>query len=179
MIFLCLAMLSDDTEQASFLKFYSEYETMLYQVALSVLHDPAFAEDAVQESWLRIAMSFHRIMELKKHSIKGYLSILVKNVCVDMNRKKAVQEELLENWKPPDLSMCVDILDMVTMLIRGMPVQYREILERKYILGYSNREIARSLELNESTVASRAMCGRILLADILRKEGLNESGLDI
>lgn len=179
MISICLAMLSDGAEQLFFLEIYSAYESMMYQVALSVLHDPALAEDAVQESWLRVAASFYRIMELDGTSIKGYLNILVKNVCVDMNDKETIGEELPEDWDTPDASAFLDVLDMVTELIRGMPVQYREILERKYILGYSNREIARSLGLNESTVASRAMRGRILLADILRKEGFNESGLDI
>lgn len=180
MIFICLEILSDVTEQAFFLELYSKYEAMMYQIALSVLHDPALAEDAVQESWLRVAMSFYRIMNLKKDSIKGYLSILIKNVCVDMNGKKGIGEkELPEDWDIPDQTACVDVLDLVTKVIRGMPVQYREILERKYILGYSNREIARSLGMNESTVASRAMRGRIRLADILREDGFNESGLDI
>ncbi len=179
MLFICLAMLANDTDQIFFLELYSEYETMMYQGALSVLHDSGLAEDAVQESWLRVAMSFYKIMDCDRESIKGYLSILVKNVCVDMNGKTVIEEELPEDWNTPDPSIYVDVLDVVTKRIRGMPVQYREILERKYILGYSNREIARALGMNESTVASRVMRGRILLANILRENGFNESGLDI
>ena len=181
MVSICLAMISDGAEQVLFLALYAEYETMVYQVALAVLADPALVEDAVQESWLRVAISFYRIRKLNADSVKGYLSSLVKNVCLDMNGKKneIVEEALPEDWHAPDPSRYTDVLDLVTERIREMPVQYREILERKYILGYTNREIAHALKINESTVASRVMRGRALLADMLRKEGFNEAGLDI
>lgn len=40
-IFIGLAMLPDGMEHIFFLKLYSEYKTMIYQVALSVLMIPA------------------------------------------------------------------------------------------------------------------------------------------
>ncbi len=179
MIPICLAMLSDDMEQVYFQKLYSEYETMMYQVARSVLRDPSFVEDAVQESWLRVATAFYKIWNLEWDSVKGYLVILVKNVCVDMNRREPPQEELPEDWDIPLWSGQGNVLDRIVELIRAMPVQYREILERKYVLGYSNREIGRSLGLKESTVATRAMRGRMMLADSLQEEGFDGAGLEI
>lgn len=152
---------------------------MIYRIARSAIDDPNLVEDAVQEIWLQAAMSWDNIMRLEASQIRGYLSVLAKNVCVDMRNNKDIAEELPENWDKPDLSMNVDIVKAVTRVIRNMPVQYRDILERKFVLGYSNREIARSLGMKESTVASRVMRGRSLLAEILREEGFNESGLEI
>lgn len=158
---------------------YLRYEKMIYRIARSAIDDPNLVEDAVQEIWLQATMSRDNIMRLEASQIRGYLSVLAKNVCVDMRNKKDIAEELPEDWDKPDLSMNVDIVKAVTRVIRNMPVQYRDILERKFVLGYSNREIARSLGMKESTVASRVMRGRSLLAEILREEGFNESGLDI
>lgn len=152
---------------------------MIYRIARSAIQNPNLVEDAVQEIWLQAAMSWDNIMRLEASQIRGYLSVLAKNVCVDLRNKKDIAEELPEDWDKPDLSMNVDIVKAVTRVIRNMPVQYRDILERKFVLGYSNREIARSLGMKESTVASRVMRGRSLLAEILREEGFNESGLDI
>jgi len=101
MIAICLAALSDEAERVCFQRLYAAYETLLYRVARSVLHDPSLTEDAVQESWLRVAASFAKIQELERDSVKGYLTILVKNVCVDMNRRETVQEELPEDWDIP------------------------------------------------------------------------------
>ncbi len=174
MIPICFSALPDGAERVCFRKLYSEYEAMMFRIARSVLHDPSLAEDAVQESWLRVAAAFYKIQSLERDDVKGYLVVLVKNVCVDMNRKEPVQEELPEDWDVPVRFVQGSVLDRIVALIHEMPPMYQEILERKYVLGYTNREIGRALGLNESTVATRAMRGRRLLADSLREEGLDE-----
>ena len=56
-------------------------------------------------------------------------------------------------------------------LIRALPEGYRRVLELKCVEEESNREIARRLGLKESTVATRILRGRALLAEALEKEG--------
>ena len=56
-------------------------------------------------------------------------------------------------------------------LIRALPEGYRRVLELKCVEEESNREIARRLGLKESTVATRVLRGRTMLAEALKKEG--------
>ena len=56
-------------------------------------------------------------------------------------------------------------------LIRSLPEGYRRILELKLVEEQTNREIARRLGLNESTVASRVLRGRTMLKERLEEEG--------
>ena len=56
-------------------------------------------------------------------------------------------------------------------LIRALPEGYRRILELKCVEEQTNKEIARRLNINESTVSSRVMRGRAMLRSQLKKEG--------
>lgn len=176
MISMCLAMLADDSEREYFLKIHTEHEALMMQTALKKLKDQSLAEDAVQESWLRVAASFKNILVLDWDAIGGYLVILVRNVCYDMRQKENKTEEIPEGWDTPAPSEKGGILRRIVEIIQAMPPAYRDILEMKYVMEYTNREIGHKLKVNESTVASRVMRGRTLLMETLRKKGFDETG---
>lgn len=73
--------------------------------------------------------------------------------------------QLLRRWERED-----EYAYLVS-LIRSLPEDYRRILELKLVEEQSNREIARRLGMNESTVASRVMRGRAMLKERLEEEG--------
>lgn len=52
-----------------------------------------------------------------------------------------------------------------------MPENYRAILEMKYVLEYSNAEIARAMGISENAVAARLYRCRDQLKKRLRQEG--------
>lgn len=174
MLMICLMILSGDEERDYFLRLHTAFEKNMYGVALSMLRDKGAAEEAVQDSWVRVAVSFKKIFDLEWDTIEGYLVILVRNVCKNRIRyqKEHPTSEFPEDWDAPDpAEQCSTVLWRIVTLIRSMPLAYREILEMKFVLEYTNREIGRRLEINESTVASRVARGRTLLIEALRKEG--------
>ncbi len=173
MISVCLAMLADDEEKARFLEIYAEHEILVQQTAISYIRDPSLVEDAMQECWLRTAMYFQKIKRLEREKVGGYLVILTRNVCYDMNKKESAYETFPEDWEPAAPPEQNDVIHRIKKLIRTMPSLYREILEEKYILGYNNREISKIHGLKESTVATRVQRGRTMLADMLKKEGFD------
>lgn len=76
-----------------------------------------------------------------------------------------------EDWDPPAPEDRQDEYDYLVSLIRALPEGYRRILELKCVEEQTNKEIARRLNINESTVASRVMRGRAMLRSQLKKEG--------
>jgi RNA polymerase sigma-70 factor (ECF subfamily) len=52
-----------------------------------------------------------------------------------------------------------------------MPEKYRQVLELKFVLEYSNQEIASLLRMNPATVATYIFRGRNILATRLEQEG--------
>ena len=145
MLSTLLAMLETEEDRERFLKLHGAYEKKLYAVAARVLGDRTAAEDAVQQTWLQIIRRWDRVSQLPWSETEGYLVTAVKNTAVDMLRRERREEAL--------------------------PEGYRRVLELKCVEEESNREIARRLGLKESTVATRVLRGRTMLAEALEKEG--------
>ena len=58
MLMFYLSLLEGDDNKALFTAFYTRYRARLYAVALNILKDPALAEDAVHEAFLRVINHF-------------------------------------------------------------------------------------------------------------------------
>lgn len=172
MLSMLLAMLETEEDRERFLKLHGTYEKKLYAVAVRVLGDRTAAEDAVQQTWLQLIRRWDRVSGLAWSETEGYLVTAVKNVAVDMLRKERREEALPEDWDPPAPEAGETDYRYLVSLIRALPESYRRVLELKCMEEESNREIARRLGLKESTVATRVLRGRTMLAAALEKEGV-------
>ena len=83
--------------------------------------------------------------------------------------KRIVQ---LENWDSFTVE-AEDITDYQELvhLFSSLPETYRAVLEMKFLLDYSGKEIAKRLGISESAVNTRISRGRVLLREIVEKEG--------
>jgi RNA polymerase sigma-70 factor (ECF subfamily) len=76
---------------------FETHRTHLRAVAYRVLGSPSDAEDAVQESWLRLSRSDTSGVE----NLRGWLTTVVARVCLDMLRsRKSRREEPLDAHVP-------------------------------------------------------------------------------
>ena len=171
MLSMLLAMLETEEDRERFLKLHGAYEKKLYAVAVRVLGDRTAAEDAVQQTWLQIIRRWDRVSQLPWSETEGYLVTAVKNTAGDMRGKTRGGEPLPEDWAPPAPETGETAYRYLVSLIRALPEGYRRVLELKCVEEESNREIARRLGLKESTVATRVLRGRTMLAEALEKEG--------
>ena len=171
MLATLLAMLETEEDRERFLKLHGAYEKKLYAVAARVLGDRTAAEDAGQKTWLQTTRGWDGVSQPPWSETEGYLVPAVKNTAVDMLRRERREEALPEDWDPPAPETGEGAYRYLVDLIRALPEGYRRVLELKCVEEESNREIARRLGLKESTVATRVLRGRTLLAETLEKEG--------
>lgn len=172
MLAVCLAMLETEEDRQRFTRFYEAHERKIYAVTLHILHNPAQAEDAAQQTWLRLLQNWERVSALSWEQTGGYAVTAAKNAALDMLRQGRRTAPLPEDWDPPAREEGQDAYRYLVALIQGLPEGYRQVLELKLVEEQNNREIARRLSINESTVASRVMRGRALLQKRLREEGI-------
>ena len=175
MIMMFLAMLESDEDREKFLKLHSAYEAKMMRIAMSILKSHAAAEDAVQQSWLQIIQHFEEIRKIPWERIDGYIVVVVKNVSLTFLRRERRTTELPENWDVPvSEQKAFDSPNQILAIIRAMPEQYRQVLEMKFVLEYTNRDIAQVLRMNETTVATRISRGRKVLAVKLGEAGYGD-----
>ena len=171
MLAMYLAMLKREADQRRFTRLYEAYEKTVYAVALRVLGNPTRAEDAAQQTWLKLLRRWDRVSALPWKETEGYVVTAAKNCALDTLRTERKTVPFPEDWDPPAREEQEDEYDYLVSLIRSLPEGYRRILELKLVEEWSNREIARRLGMNESTVASRVLRGRTMLKGRLEEEG--------
>ena len=171
MLAICLAMLESEEDQRRFTRLYNAYEKKIYAVVLRILGDPDRAEDAAQQTWFQLLKRWDRVSALLWEETEGYAVTVAKNCALDILRLERRTAAFPEDWDPPAPEDRQEEYDYLVSLIRALPENYRRILELKCVEEQSNREIARRLNINESTVASRVMRGRAMLRRQLEKEG--------
>ena len=171
MLAICLAMLETEQDQRRFIKLYNAYEKKVYLTALRFLGNPTQAEDAAQQTWVRLLRSWERVCALSWSQTGGYVATVAKNAALDVLKTEGQTEPFPENWDLPTREERQEEYAYLISLIRALPEHYRCVLELKCVQELSNREIARRLKIKESTVASRIMRGRAMLRECLEKEG--------
>lgn len=172
MLAIYLAMLETEEDQRRFLQLYEACEKRVYAVALKLLGSSARAEDAAQQAWTSLLNRWDRVSALDREGACGYAVTAAKNAALDLLRAERRMAAFPEDWDPPAREEHQENYDYLVSLVRALPESYRRILELKCVEEWTNREIARHLGINESTVASRVLRGKALLRARLEKEGI-------
>ncbi len=171
MLAICLAMLETEQDQRRFTRLFEAHEKKIYAVALHILKDPTQAEDAAQQTWLKLVQNWDRISALSWKETEGYAVTAAKNCALDMLRSERRTVAFPEDWDPPAQEDGQEEYRYLISLIRSLPESYRRILELKCVEEQTNREIARRLRMSEPAVSMRVLRGRAMLRERLEKEG--------
>ena len=171
MLAICLAMLETEQDQRRFTRLFEAHEKKIYGVALHILGNQTQAEDAAQQTWLKLVQNWDRVSALPWEETEGYAVTVAKNCAMDILRTERRTTAFPEDWDPPAPEDHQDEYDYLVSLIRALPESYRRILELKCVEEESNRDIARRLHISESAVSTRVLRGRAMLKERLEKEG--------
>jgi RNA polymerase sigma-70 factor (ECF subfamily) len=160
----------------------AEYSATLYRVAYSVVRNAAEAEDAVQETFVRVLRNEAKLVEVRDPRV--WLIRIVWNVVLDRKRraKTRPENEDIANYARvlPSVETSADnslvssetharILDLIDRL----PQKERQALLLSAVDELSTLEIATVLQTTESSVRSRVFRARRLLSTMLEKEGIS------
>ena len=171
MLAICLAMLETEQDQRRFTRLFEAHEKKIYGVALHILGNQTQAEDAAQQTWLKLVQNWDRVSALPWEETEGYTVTVAKNCAMYILRTERRTVAFPEDWDPPAPEDHQDEYDYLVSLIRALPESYRRILELKCVEEESNQEIARRMDLKESAVSMRVLRGRKMLREQLEKEG--------
>ena len=154
----------------------SQYAGTLYRVAFSVLRNPADAEDAVQEAFLRVLR--HRDMLDEVRDQRVWLIRIVWNIVLDRKRRAKTRPETddvaeLTRVLPSDGLTAEQIASAaqhhahVLACVDRLPTKERQVLMLSAFEELNSVEIASVLDITESSVRSRLFRARNLMADLL------------
>jgi RNA polymerase sigma-70 factor (ECF subfamily) len=159
----------------------AEYSTALYRVAFSVTRNAAEAEDAVQETFLRVLRHESRLGEIRDYRV--WLVRIVWNIVLDRKRRAKTRPEgeditdharvLTTGERGADqTAISTQEHARILALIDRLPAREREALLLSAVEELTTAEIAAALGTTESSIRSRIFRARRELSVLLEKEGI-------
>jgi RNA polymerase sigma-70 factor (ECF subfamily) len=177
MLSFYLSMVNDDNEREKVENIYNEYRQLMYKKAFSILKNEHDAQDVVHEAFIKIIGCLHSIDCVYDNRTKHLVMIIAENIALDKTRKNKREifniddfAEVLPNSKPSNLDNA-DIIAIKTALEK-LSEHYYHILCLVDYIGFSIKEAAGLLGINESAAGKRLHRARAKMAEYLRDEGL-------
>jgi len=161
---------------------YAQYGRIAYAAAVAVLHDPARAEEVVQDSFMKIWRNSDRF-DPERGSMKTWVLTTVRNRSVDYLRGRHAHErqelELPSDTQATGLGAdpwrhVASLVDRTALQdgLSRLPAAQREAIKLAYFQGYRHPEIAEIQRVPLSTVKGRIRLGIKKLHIYMHDRGL-------
>lgn len=135
---------------------YEEYEVQLRRYAQRLTRDPHWADDLVQETFIRAMDHLDLLGQLEPYQRRAWLYRTLKNLFLDIARTHQRQEALVEQMAqdiPVAGYLAHEVISPSPFDL--VPEKYRELVEKRYVLGMTSQEIGEELGIPAATVRSR------------------------
>lgn len=179
MLIFCLSLLNNSDDQEKYELLYLEHRAYLVTVALSILHHPFDAEDAVHDAFVSLAKHFDKISNKSPEETKLYLTKIVVNAArkIYNKRNKRLKMEILHSLD--EKNETIDFETIATDFIRQeenrdllrflsqMDFKYRDVLTLSLCYNMKASEIANALHRPLTTVKTQLRRGKNMLVEFL------------
>jgi len=171
-----------DEEKSAICEVYNKYHKRMLYTASQILGKER-GEEAVHDVFIKIVDRLEKNPDFLRDKVGQFFVVMVKNHSLNLlNREKMELVPLDESisvidsitdpeLNPEDALLKKESVDKLAALIKQLSVNTRQVLEYRYIEGYSNIEIASILSISQTAVSSRIDRGKAQLRKLLEEGG--------
>lgn len=183
MLIFFLTMIETEAGRASFKAFYETHELKCLHIAYKITGNQSMAEDALHNAFLVIIKDWENFSSLSCGIQLSRFVIIVKNKAIDLIReaKRKEHDELNDEiYDSPDENDEVGIIieneegyQILLRCVAKLPEIYKVAFELRFVQELGNNEIAELLKVTSKVVSMRIHRARLMLQDVLIKEGID------
>ena len=171
-------LLRGGATEAAFERLIDRYESKVYRLCCSLLRDPDQAQDAAQESLVRVWKALAKYDQ--RASLSTWIYTITRNRCLTAIERRRDLDSLSDSevQLQAEAAQAVgpepeqDHLAMLRELVEALPERYRRVLTLFYYEERSVAEVALMLGQPEGTVKTNLHRARAALDEQLRALGL-------
>ena len=159
---------------------YNRFSPKMLAVCYRFGHNREDAEDMLQEGFIKVFSQIHTFRS--RGAFEGWVRRIIVHTCINNLKKNKKFNESVDIIHATSLHVREESVPSIVQAkqvvecIRLLPVGYRTVLNLYAIEGYSHKEIAEMLDIEESTSRSQYTRAKQMLEDILiRKKILQKS----
>ncbi|MBA2745884.1 MAG: RNA polymerase sigma factor [Flavisolibacter sp.] len=155
---------------------YEKFSAKMLVVCYRYAHHREDAEDMLQEGFIKIFSQIHTFES--RGALEGWIRRIVVHTCINnLKKNKRFNESVdiihanglqVRGESIPSIIQAKEVVECIRML----PLGYRTVLNLYAIEGFSHREIAGMLDIEESTSRSQYTRAKAMLEDVLIKKNI-------
>lgn len=155
---------------------YFRYSPKMLSVCYRYAKSREDAEDMLQEGFIKVFSQIHQFEH--RGVLEGWIRRIIVHTCINNLKKNKKFSDSVDLIHASSISSNSDNIPsllqakQVVECIRLLPIGYRTVLNLYAIEGYSHKEIADILEIEESTSRSQYTRAKALLQDILIRKNI-------
>jgi len=153
---------------------YNRFSPKMLAVCYRFAHNREDAEDMLQESFIKVFSQIHTFQN--KGAFEGWIRRIIVHTCINHLKKNKRFNESVDIINASAIQVREESIPSIVQAkqivecIRLLPIGYRTALNLYAIEGYSHKEIAEMLDIEESTSRSQYTRAKQMLEEILLKK---------
>ena len=150
---------------------YSRYSPRMLGVCYRFAKNREDAEDMLQEGFIKVFTQMHQYRN--EGALEGWIRRIMVHTCINFLKKNKKFAESVDIIHANSVHVKEDMIPsimqakQVVECIRMLPLGYRTVLNLYAIEGFSHKEIANLLDIEESTSRSQYTRAKAMLEEIL------------
>ena len=152
---------------------YNRFSPRMLGVCYRFARNREDAEDMMQEGFIKVFSQIHQFRG--QGALEGWIRRIIVHTCINILKKNKKFSDSLDLFHASTMHLNEDNIPsllqakQVVECIRLLPLGYKTVLNLYAIEGYSHREIASILDIEESTSRSQYTRAKSMLEEILLK----------
>lgn len=159
---------------------YSRFSPRMLGVCYRFAKNREDAEDMLQEGFIKVFSQIHQYRN--EGALEGWIRRIVVHTCINILKKNKKFSDSVDITNAHSIHIREEMIPsimqakQVVECIRSLPLGYKTVLNLYAIEGYSHKEIAFMLDIEESTSRSQYTRAKSMLEEILiRKKIIQKS----
>ncbi len=154
--------------QGAFSYLYEHYHRALFQIVYGILQDQTLSEDALQEGFVKIWKNIN-LYDAGKGSLFTWMLNVCRNIAIDKTRSR----QFKNNQQNQSITNSVTELggkatiqpDLIGLkqLAEHLKPEYQQIIDLIYFKGYTQNDVAETLDMPLGTVKTRCRAAMLEL----------------
>lgn len=153
-------------------RLYQQYAPKMFGVCLRYAGNTEEAEDILQEGFIKV---FKKISSFRNEgSFEGWVRRIFVNTAIEHFRRKTYLQPIAEKEENTIEANYPDVLDAlaakdILSLVQQLSPGYRTVFNLYVVEGYTHRQIAQALGINEGTSKSQLSRAKFILQQLVKK----------
>ena len=180
MLLLLTGSLETDEERLKIAQIYEMYKPLMLNYARKILKSNEYAEDAVHDTFIALIKHKGKYLSQTCADLRIPIVIITKSKCLDILKKTSKQHECIEDYEYTLTSKDIPLDEKLILAeeyqtlrkhLASLDAVSRNILEMRYILSMTHKEISEIHGISLSHVNTKIVRAKAKIRKLAKKDG--------